>query len=628
MRRLTFVGFSFALVTAGFAACGGSDEGTASNDGGKGGAPDGSGGAPDGSSGSGGTGLSSFGGDAAGIDVPQSDGGNFGCSGDLRSAIDAAGNVVMTCPPDQGCANGVCVPACDAAAQGHGSLGCDFLIPTPMAYQTTLPPCFAVAVANAWPEPVKLTVTRGATSFDVTQFGRIPVDGKNPDQWPTLDANGIPVDGVAVLFLSADPKSIFPENKVPMNCPVPTAVPASTMVDGSGDAQAFHIVASAPVTVYDSLPFGGARSHFPSAELVFPTSAWGDDYVVIGSPPGTNVPPGPLWLQVLAKEDGTQVDLLPVQNMPGGGAATAQSKNVPGSISLAAGQYAQWQLPLGAFDLSGTILQANKSVAVFTGNRFYRQQPKPGPGGESTHQQLIAVSALASEYVGAPFPTRRKDGVPEPIRYRFVGAVDGTTLTFDPPISTAPASLARGQTADFLTELPFRVTSQDADHPFAAAQIMDTANVPSGSVPGASAAYCASFGLAPMLGDEEFVIMIGTAQFLTKYVFFTDLSYNTTNLVVVRKKKDGAFADVDVDCLGTLDGWKPVGTSGEYEMTTPDLVRGGTGVKTCVNGRHQASSKAPFGMTVWGLDCYASYAYPAGGNAAVLTKVTVPPIPR
>ena len=45
------------------------------------------------------------------------DGGgcNVTCSGDLHNVIDCNNNVVLACPPDQGCANGACAPACDAA---------------------------------------------------------------------------------------------------------------------------------------------------------------------------------------------------------------------------------------------------------------------------------------------------------------------------------------------------------------------------------------------------------------------------------------------------------------------------------------------------------------------------------
>jgi hypothetical protein len=61
-----------------------------------------------------------------------------------------------------------------------------------------------------------------------------------------------------------------------------------------------------------------------------------------------------------------------------------------------------------------------------------------------------------------------------------------------------------------------------------------------------------------------------------------------------------------------------------------DLLRAvppGTAVDAgaCGNGRHVATSKAPFGLVVYGLDTYSSYGYPAGGNAAVLSGVIVQP---
>src|SRR5437763_300557 len=44
------------------------------------------------------------------------------CSSDLQSIVDDMGNVIKMCPPDQGCAGGTCVPACNAATQSKGSI--------------------------------------------------------------------------------------------------------------------------------------------------------------------------------------------------------------------------------------------------------------------------------------------------------------------------------------------------------------------------------------------------------------------------------------------------------------------------------------------------------------------------
>src|SRR5436190_24077532 len=69
------------------------------------------------------------------LPTDQADGGGatVGCSADLRSTIDSSGNPVE-CPPDQGCANGKCMPACDAAAESKGPLGCRYRVATPALY--------------------------------------------------------------------------------------------------------------------------------------------------------------------------------------------------------------------------------------------------------------------------------------------------------------------------------------------------------------------------------------------------------------------------------------------------------------------------------------------------------------
>lgn len=557
------------------------------------------------------------------VDGSPDTAGKLGCSADLRSTIDATGKVIATCPPDQGCSNGMCVAACAAAGSSRGNVGCDFRVATPLAYGTTLPPCFAVVLANTWPRPAKVIVERSGTTYDITKFGRIPINGKPASEWTAIPAEGIPVDEVGVLFLSANPASVFPENGVAMKCPITPAIDASTMLEGSGKGSAFHIVSDTPVSAYDVLPYGGARSHFPSAELLFPTTAWGDNYVAIATPRGTHDVPGPLWAQILATEPDTEVKLLPSVDLPMSTTFAAAPKGATATFLLQPGEYLQWQLPTASLDVSGTIALANKPVAMMAGNRFFRLQEVGAPGGESTHQQMLPLRALSSEYVASPFETRRKDLAPEEIPYRLVGAVDGTTLTYDPPLASAPATINQGEVKDFKTTLAFRITAQDGAHPFAAAQLMPTANVPSGSRPGATAP-----GYGPMLGDEEFVVMMPAGQFLSKYVFFTDPAYPTTNLAITRVKTKDGFKDVKIGCLGTVGGWKPVGTSGQYEVATADLIRSGVPVGTCANGRHVASSDGPFGIVVWGLDSYSSYAYPAGGNASTLSTITVEPKPK
>jgi hypothetical protein len=77
-----------------------------------------------------------------------------------------------------------------------------------------------------------------------------------------------------------------------------------------------------------------------------------------------------------------------------------------------------------------------------------------------------------------------------------------------------------------------------------------------------------------------------------------------------------------------------VGVAGSYEYTRVDLVRHDFQKQgNCDNGAHQASSTAPFGLTVWGWGSQetgafgttdVSYAYPAGAGVVPINTVVVP----
>lgn len=545
--------------------------------------------------------------------------GDLGCSADLSAVLDAFGQVVEECAPDEGCADGACVPACDAAAASGSNFGCHFVVPTPPTWDGSPPPCYAMFLTNGWGASAQMEVSRDGQVFDPSLFARIVTPGLDPADWPALPPDGLPPDSVAVLFLSGEPGAIQPTLMTPLFCPLPTAIDASTELRGSGRAAAFEVSSDIPLTAYDMAPFGGAFSYIPSAALLYPTSTWGTNYVAIAPPPGTHSPPGPLWLQIVGLEDGTIVEISPSAALLGGVALDPVAQGGSAQISVGAGEIIQWELAQDGSELSGTRILSDKPVALHTGNRFLRLQPEPAPGGDSAHQQNNPVTALGFEYVAAPYETRRADLEPELIEYRLVGTVDGTMLDYDPPIPGAPTSIALGEVVEFASTEAFRVRSQDAVHPFAMAQMMDTANLPGGTRPGATAP-----GFDMLLGDEEFVIVLPPAQFLRRYVFFTDPTYATTNLVITRVAGEDGFAEVSVDCLGTVGGWQPIGADGLYEFTTVDLIRADVGNGGCENGLHTAQSEGPFGLVVWGLDSYSSYAYPAGGNTVMLNDIVVP----
>jgi hypothetical protein len=557
-----------------------------------------------------------------------------GCSPDLQHVIDGSGNVLMTCPPDQGCYAGGCEPACQAAADTTGTIGCDFYAPDSPFYQNNMTttyegPCYAVFVANTWSRSAQITVSYNGQTFSMAQFGYIP-SGVIPNiTYSPVPSTGVPSNQVAVLFLSHKPGAkTMPGSglaSTPLTCPMPPAVLADAAVQGANVGSAFHVASDTPITAYDILPFGGALSYLPGASLLFPSTAWGTNYYVVAPHTDGN---GSLFMLLVGSADGTNVTAAPINTLSsphtnppelGGGQATM--------FTIDQGQTLQWINS----DPSGTVLQSDKPIAVFTGSTYLRvaSATSPGGGGEdSAHQQLPQISALGHEYVGPGIVTRLASMAPESVPYRFIGVVDGTTLTYEPAAPpNAPATLMAGQVAEFETTSLFVVTSQDNMHPFGVTQYMPGATITAN----ASRQDCsklAMFGTDCKLGDEDWIILTPPAQFLQRYVFFVDPTYATTNLVVTRVKgSSGFFSDVKIDCLPSpVSGWMDVGTSGKYQVAYVDLVRGTTPVGNCNGSRVEATSPGIFGVNVWGTDWFSSYGYPAGGNIGSVNKVVVPPM--
>src|SRR5262249_436495 len=156
---------------------------------------------------------------------------------------------------------------------------------------------------------VNVHLMRDGSTYGVDQFGRIPDGTPNVAGWPPVPSTGLPSGQVAVLFLSHDPTSVS-QLFTSMACPVPPAIsqPPGTAIYSStvestgatGRGKAWHITTDLPVSAYDILPFGGAKSYLPSAELVLPTTAWGNNYVAVL--PREGAPP---WGQIVAAADNT-----------------------------------------------------------------------------------------------------------------------------------------------------------------------------------------------------------------------------------------------------------------------------------------------------------------------------------
>jgi hypothetical protein len=303
-------------------------------------------------------------------------------------------------------------------------------------------------------------------------------------------------------------------------------------------------------------------------------------------------------IDLIAAKDNTQITLLPSTNVIAGPGVAAATKNTQVTYTLNRGQVVHISQASSATDnLSGSIVQATEPIGVL---------------GE--HYCMVHSSMTT--------------------RYRMVGAVDGTMLTYDPAGAGAPATLAQGQLAEFNGPEAFYVRAQDDKHPFYLAAYRpgsdcDAAHqmIPSVQALGSEYVAVSNETTKFALGGPETVNIIPPAQYLSSYLFMSDPTYANTDLALVRKKVNGVFADVNLDCLGNVTGWTAIGGT-DYQYAHVFLQSNKQKVGNCDNGLHSIKSAAPFGITVWGYDSAASYAYPAGASVKPINTVIVPPTPK
>lgn len=557
--------------------------------------------------------------DASAPDAPLC---GFHCSRDLKKVIkscDTGFEETVTCGPDQGCGVDSCVDACRSAELSKGSVGCSFWTLPPDDPQYGAGACFAAMIANTWDRPVTVKAEWGTDPLDIT--GSIYTASKVGDKATYTKLTGPLEPGqVAIVFLA---EAAIVEDPQAVKCPDGTtaAVHIDPIRHGTTKTKAFHLTTDAPVSAYSSFPYGGAESYYPTATLLLPVSSWEKSYIAVstgkfGDPQLANN--DRRTLQVVANEDDTKVSMRPVVAVGAGTDVAPVGAGEVQTWTLARGQVLQITQRGG---VSGSPITADKPVGVF-GGAPCNFLPAQVPYCDLTQQQIPPFSQWGTEYALVPFASRIQSvtgSARENVPWTFVGAVDGTVLTYEPKKPAgAPETLSAGETVYFMTDELVTVKSQDSKHPFYAAVQM-TSSTFAGGAPGG--------GMTT--GDPDFVNIVPSDQFLDRYVFFADYTFPDTTLTVVRRKTAKGFSPVELECGGAIDGWQPLGSKGEYEYAWVKLTQGSIPQKLaggeCGYGRHEAHSDGPFSVTVWGVGRDASYGY-AGGMGSRPINDAPPPL--
>jgi hypothetical protein len=522
------------------------------------------------------------------------------CSTDGHSVLDCDGGTLFTCPAGSVCdpASETCQNPCADAVQARSAVGCEYYAvemdnDTYDGAESTY--CFAAIVANTYKTNAHIQVDYAGQTFDPADFAQIPGDNGTP--LPYIADQGIPPGKVAILFL-AGPTAINP------GCPIPAAIPHVVTLVGTGVGSAFHIQTDVPTVAYQINPYGGGNSAVTGASLLLPTSTWDKDYIAVNGYTvldfgGIELDPS---LNIVAEEPNTTVTISSAVPIVGGGIIPSGTGST--TFSLGQGQMAQITQ---AQELTGAVVSANNPIGMFAGHQC-AYIPAGVQACDHLEQMVPPIRALGSEYVGVSHPPRGSGS--EPGTWRIIGAFDDTTLTWSSNVG-GPSQLAQGQVVEFSSATPF-VVSSDPSKPFLLFAYMTggTAITPQGN------------------GDPDFVLTPPTAQYLSKYVFYTDTTYPETRLVLARAPVGGNFSDVSLDCMSApVGGWQTVGS---YQYTSLSINANDQAVGNCNTGPHVATSAAPFGLWVWGWGTLAtstgwvSYGYPAGMSVAAINDAGVP----
>lgn len=491
-----------------------------------------------------------------------------------------------TCGP-----SGYCTDDCAAAESTLSNIGCEYW-PAPLPNLSNIRMNgydFRVVVANPNSQPANVRVFRGDTMVSSTM---VAANGLEAIVLPWVDSLTFSISGAPWQSL--------------------------TVANGS-----YRLLSDRPVTVAQFNPFeysrsGGDPSYTNDASLLLPAHSLTGNYIASSFVPLSAADPGFIFLpDTYSKYPGyiaitgitrepTQVSIAlsaPVA-ADAGGRFPATPRGGTISFMLQRGEVAvvaaapppdctssrpgRRSDDTGRFfcneaehDLTGSRISSNHPIVVF-GGHVCAYVPYSAQACDHLENQMPPLETWGSSFVSGPL---RDTGSSAPNLLRVTAAFDGTEVTVDPPQGgTSSFTLSAGQWREVEITSPYRVNANRA--------IMATQYLVGqyATTPAASR------------GDPAMVVLPPSEQFRRDYTFVAPTSYNSgtqgQNFVLV-VRPTGVPVMLDGGAVSTT--WTTVG---DREV----------GILPIEGGTRRMESTEPFGVIVYGMGQFTSYAYPAGLN--------------
>ena len=511
--------------------------------------------------------------------------------------------VVKQCDVSKGeiCSNGKCGTACDLAAEQPSNVGCEFWaidLDQQDGFNDPASAPWGVVVSNA-----------GDGVADVTiEINTAPV--------------GSPIQTQVVEKFGLQPGTLksVPLPTRELDCgvkPNDYASPGTCL-----SSNAYRITSTGPVIVYQFNVFANAYSN--DASLLLPTNALGKLYRVIGWGAGHPIPlsfPGlgliidRSYVTVVGTRPNTEVKVQPSWRIKG---------NPPVAATLAGGLITATIGPFDVLnletddatfqddaktmaDLSGTVVQANQPVAVFSG-----VETTSAPGGvvdipkfggwqdgdtcclDHLEDQMFPMEAVGKNYVIPRSPVRSTSGYREPDVIRFVGVAEDAVVTTNLPAPYDTFTIKPGEVKTTWTQDNFVATS---DKPVMIGQILISNQYVDG----------------PYIGDPSLTVMPPVEQFRKEYVILQPTGWDKSYIVIASPVgssitlDNNSTASCTTEPAGTVEGLT-------YEARRCQLSP----------GVHRLSGDQAFGIVAYGYGSAGSYAFAGGAD---VKQVYDPPPP-
>ncbi len=408
-------------------------------------------------------------------------------------------------------------------------------------------------------------------------------------------------------------------------------------VNGTTQAPlAYRVVASAPIIAYQFNPLENANVFSNDASLLLPATLLGRDYIVMTREQtfdtlrgfitvvGTDPQPTEVFVDFTA-------DTLTGTIYPG----TARQAPIPpykpgGSAKFVLEQFDVLNIETNrpGADLTGTIIRANRRVAVFGGSEASNApntaacvdiDPVTSKGvcawdrktscksvsdcvsagfntccADHLEQQMFPVSTWGKTYVA----TKSWDRNMESDVWRIMAAEDNTKVFVVPPQpGISVPVLNRGEWYEFESRQHFEV---HADKPILVGQFLAAQDAPEPNVGGIPQAGDAG------TGDPAFMLAIPIEQYRFDFVVLTPAEYEFNYINVVAPT--GSVVEVNGEEIPA--GYFEVIGSGDYSVYRQQVPP----------GAHTITSSEPAGVIVYGYDQYVSYGYTGGLDLVEINK--------